>query len=191
MKFCTEFEQISCRFLHVQPERPVSRAIKIYDLCNWRGLSNTAINIRLSDSQSLTLTGSYVHLLHPGVNHRRLLGLCPILALCVLLSTGPSPRRLHRGPRLRVSAEGALMSGSVVHMTPGLSLRQGGGAAAERLRVAAGAGVDPWMLKVCVLRWTVVVGALLRYIVILGIFLARRKFGIHILRVHHIRTHGH
>lgn len=114
------------------------------------------------------LTSSYMDFLHPGVNYCRLLGLYPILALCVLLlSTSPGSGHLDRGPLLSQCAKWARVAGSLVHMTPWLHCGVLHSVAAEGLLRVVWPWVDHWMLKVCVLRWTVVVRALLRYIVIL------------------------
>lgn len=82
------------------------------------------------------LTSSYVDFLHPRVNYCRLLGLYPILALCVLLlSTSPGSGHLDRGPLLSLYAKRARVAGSLAHMTPWLHSGVLHSVAAEGLRV--------------------------------------------------------
>ena len=118
------------------------------------------------------LTSSYMDFLHPGINYGRQLGLYPVLALCVLLlSTRPGTGHLHRGTLLIPAAgERAGAAGRVVHMTPRRhrAVPHGGGAAERLLRVIwPRVEVPGVLLKVCVLRWTEEVRALVGYIVIL------------------------
>ena len=119
----------------------------------------------------INLTSSYVDFLHPGINYSRQFGLYPVLALCVLLlSTSPGSGHLDRGTLLIPAAgERAGAAGRVVHMTPRRhrAVLHVGGAAEGLIRVIWPCVEPRVLLKVCVLRWTEEVRALVGYIVIL------------------------